>query len=94
MNRFEDVPRLEDEQIAVSKQEQRQALSTLVRAVSGSVLGTMAGPEPVFTLSEPQIEIGTEGKDDFDASGDTTTVRLPLNAGWVELTLVREAVPV
>jgi hypothetical protein len=90
----ENMLRLEDEPPAVSSQEKRQALGTVARAISGSVLGAMAGPEPVFKLSDPRIEIGFEGKMALDPPGDASTVRLPLNAGWVELTLVREPVPV
>jgi CheY-specific phosphatase CheX len=69
-------------------QQQYDALGELANVMCGNLVQMLAGPEPVFTLASPEVHPDEAGVPRPMPQGETTSVRVPLEEGWVELTLV------
>lgn len=79
----EDEPDPDAQQAA-----QYDAVGELANIMCGNIVQALAGPEPVFRLGSPRIiAYGQETVQEIPA-GATTSVRIPLENGCVELSLI------
>jgi CheY-specific phosphatase CheX len=91
------VPQLAQNMLGLEGEEcpetaQHDAIRELLNVICGNLLPRLAGREPVFNLTQPNLVDETE-----DGAGDRNRpevpdakVRLPLDEGWVEFALVTD----
>ena len=66
---------------------QYDAIGELANVMCGNIVQALAGPQPVFQLGSPKI-VKSEQDSVPLPTGQTTTVRIPLETGCVELSLI------
>ncbi len=76
------------EEVIPPEQDQRDALGELANVICGNLVQALAGPQPVFDLAAPRIDVPTHGPDALKLHGDVTRTRISLENGWAEVTLV------
>jgi len=91
----EIVPQLAQNMLGLEDGEctesmQHDALRELLNVICGNLLPRLAGPEPVFDLSTPDVSIEDCSVEQDQKDDPDVKVRLPLEEGWIEIALVTD----
>lgn len=68
------------------EQDQRDAIGELANVICGNLVQVLAGPQPIFDLAPPKIDIPPLHAD--AKKGAVTSTRIPLENGWAEVSLI------
>jgi len=91
------VPQLAQNMLGLEEEEctedaQHDAMRELLNVICGNLLPRLAGREPVFNLTQPNVVNETEGEtaEEKEPENPEAKVRLPLEEGWLELVFVTD----
>ena len=80
----------EDEGASLPEQTLHDAVGELANVICGNLVQAIAGPQPVFRLTSPRIEINPDAAVLAPSAGAATSAWLTLESGWAQLTLIIE----
>ena len=78
-----------DEGEPCTPRQRGDAFGEIANVMCGNLLVELAGPEPVFDLSEPQVAAFDEADEAPPLPADAQRVRVPLDEGWVDVAFRR-----
>jgi CheY-specific phosphatase CheX len=70
------------------EQDQRDAIGELANVICGNIVQVLAGPQPVFELAPPKIDLPKPTPASTPTGENVTHARISLEAGLAEVTLL------